>query len=358
MRAISFLRSFILLLSTSLLLTAQTDTSSISNAAVSARFSKNVELIGYVIHLGDPADNDPEHPISKIMNSAPEDREIPALYKIFELGADVPYDIMIGILHSMPEFPLPADYTLPETLLMSFGLETEAEQTKIRTLVDYAVEFHKASHFEQLWNDLAPYRKETLAGLQQNLPSTALMVGLEAFYQQGYDRYEVIPSLMIWSGPGWGLKTMDGETEVATFVLGPLEKNYDFSDKARFLNLAIHEFGHSFVNHVVLETAGTQIQETEHLFAPLQEAMAKQGYLNWETCVIEHFVRAGEVLVPESMGDHSASESLLSNYSEERQFVYLSYIVDKLRSYRYEEGLAYPEAVRRTMVDLSEDYQK
>lgn len=239
--------------------------------------------------------------------------------------------------------------------MTSFGVNTEEEQAKIRTLVGYAIEFYKASHFEQLWNDLAPYRQETLAGLQQNLPTTALMTGLEAFYQQGYEGYQVVPSLTIWSGPGWGIKTMDEETVVATFILGPLEKNFDFSDKARFLNLAIHEFGHSFVNHVVLETVSTQIQETEHLFAPLREAMAQQGYLNWETCVIEHFVRAGEVLVPESMGDDSASEALLRDYTEQRQFAYLPFIVDKLRDYRYDQGLSYEEAVRKTMIDLAAD---
>lgn len=108
MQAISSFSSILLLLASFFLLQAQAVSPSISNEAVSAEFSKNVELIGYVIHLGDPADNDPDHPITKIMNSALEDREIPALFKIFELGADVPYDKMIGILHSILAFPLPA----------------------------------------------------------------------------------------------------------------------------------------------------------------------------------------------------------------------------------------------------------
>ena len=49
---------------------------------VTISFNKNVELMGYIIHLGDPDDIDPEHPISKELNRYPEDKSNPILLEI------------------------------------------------------------------------------------------------------------------------------------------------------------------------------------------------------------------------------------------------------------------------------------
>ena len=39
---------------------------------VEIRFMKNIEFFGYLIELGDPSDNDPNHPISKYIHQYPE----------------------------------------------------------------------------------------------------------------------------------------------------------------------------------------------------------------------------------------------------------------------------------------------
>ena len=177
---------------------------------------------------------------------------------------------------------------------------------------------------------------------------------MEKFYEHEFSSYQIVPSLTIWSGPGWGFKSAN--EQIATFVLGPLEKNYDYSDKERFQNLAIHEFGHSFVNDVVLENASDIIEETQNLFLPIKESMIPQGYSNWETCVNEHFVRAGEIIVPELMGDSSISTDLLQDYTEKRKFTYLSFIVDKMKYYRIQKNYSFKESVRKALIDVQKNF--
>ena len=321
-------------------------------ATVGIQFSKNVELFGYLIHLAEPEGNDPEHPISQILAQGAEDINIPAVSGIYELGGSLPYSFFVELLYTLPEFPLPERYTFPSALLQKYGMDSAEEVASMKELVKQLQLFYEASHFEQIWTDMEPHRTSTLALLRRNQPSGELFTEIEQFYQQSFSAYQIVPSLTVWSGPGWGPTIQRGEEQVATFILGPLAPNYDYSEGARFENLAIHEFGHSFVNHIVLSVGTEEIAATQELFEPLREAMFPQGYENWETCVIEHFVRAGEVLIPETMGDTTASQALLQDYTEQRSFVYLPFIINQLRTYRLEQNLSYEEAVKKTLIDL------
>jgi hypothetical protein len=125
-----------------------------------------------------------------------------------------------------------------------------------------------------------------------------------------------------------------------------------FTADAQFSKyLFIHEFGHSFVNRTVLQH-NAQLEKTKELFLPVKEAMIPQGYQDWQTCMIEHFVRAGEIIVLDQLGDHTQSEELLNNYRDNRKFIYLDFTVDKLKEYRLEKKLYYQESVRATLSDL------
>ncbi|MEL6655505.1 MAG: DUF4932 domain-containing protein [Bacteroidota bacterium] len=354
MKTIHLLTAIMLFFATACTSNRQVQNAGKTDATAKIHFNKNVEFFGYVIQLAEPEAHDPNHPITPILAQGANDINIPALQKIYETGGHLPYDTFVKLFYTLPELPLPENYTISSEVLKSYGMTTEEELETMNALLGYANQFYQSSQFEKIWAALEPHRQSTLELLEDNLPSTALLRQLEGFYQQGFTGYEVVPSLTIWSGPGWGFQTLEREGKVANFVLGPLEPDFNYTDGARFENLAIHEFGHSFVNHVVLGTVGEQITQTEALFEPVREAMAPQGYQNWETCVIEHFVRAGEVLIPELMGNTTASQVALTRHAESRSFIYLPFIVDQLRAYRVKQDLPYEQAVRRTMDDLRE----
>ncbi|MBC2838347.1 DUF4932 domain-containing protein [Robiginitalea sp. SC105] len=320
---------------------------------VEVRFVKNIEFFGYIIELGNPGDNDPDHPVSVAINQYPENRNNETLFEIFSLAGDMQYSSIINLMYHLPEFPLDPGYQLPIQRAMDLGFGSAEEIKAIRTLVNKVNSFYLESQFESIWTSLEPYRAATSGQLEELKPGGTFMEAMESYYGSTFDRYEIVPSLTLWPGGGWAVSS-EGSGK-ATFILGPIRENYIFRD-AGFQTLALHEFGHSFVNHVVLRY-GVQLQKTAELFNLVREDMVPQGYSNWKTCMIEHFVRAGEVLVMEQLGDTDRSSELLEDYRDNRKFLYLPFIVEKLRAYRLEGKHSYPEAVRATLSDLESEWQ-
>jgi hypothetical protein len=187
-------------------------------------------------------------------------------------------------------------------------------------------------------------------------PENKWIEALEDFYEQQFLEYKIVPSLTFWSGPGFGFSKSEERGAKAYFVLGPFTDDFRFDAEDRLKTLAIHEFGHSFVNHLLEVACSDLIDETRLLFDPISEAMGPQGYNEWNTCVNEHFVRAGEVLIPELMGNMSMSKSALKWNVEGREFIYLPFIVDRLRTYRVLKDLSYERSVIETMKDLKMEF--
>ena len=339
------------------LLSVSTATTSIGQTPekVEILFSKNIELMGYIIHLGDPDDLDPQHPITQILNSQPTDRELPSLMKIFELAGDLDYSTITSIMYNLPQFPLPDRLPVSQILTDLFGYESEEKLQHLNLLIMEVNKFVKNSQFETIWSQLAPHRTKTIKTLEHNQPPASFYPVMEQYYQQQFKSYKLVPSLTIWSGPGWGFRTERGT--VANFVMGPIDKNFDYSNKTKLQNLAIHEFGHCFVNHVLDANTTNLIQATEALYPPLQESMTRQGYSNWSACITEHFVRSGEVIVATLLEDHDSAASLMDDYTNNRSFVHLPFIVKRMKKYRLKKDYALSKAFQLTMRDLKKSSQ-
>lgn len=317
--------------------------------SIDIQFNKNIELLGYIIEMGEPSENDPNHPISIAIHQFPEDKNNPALTKLFELGETIDYSTLVQLMYRLPEFPHEEGMEYSSEILSS----TAYDLLLIRSIIEQVNQFSKSAHFEEVWKNLDSARSATLQQLDEHKPSQKLIGELEHFYGQSYSQYEIVPSLTLWSGPGFGIRSQ--EENKATFVLGPLEKDYDFTSDL-FTSLTIHEFGHSFVNHIVEENNDI-ISKTSELFEEIEASIRQQGYSNWSTCVIEHFVRAGEVIIPELMGDNATSQSNLQYHVIEKDFIYLEYLVDRLKEYRLDQKLSYSEAVSRTLKDFQNHFQ-
>lgn len=317
---------------------------------IDIQFNKNIEMLGYIIEMSDPSENDPSHPISIEINKFPEDIENPLLSELFKLGESIDYSTIVHLMYRLPEFPHDDGVKYSEEIIGNTGYDP----TIIQSIIEKVNQFSKSAHFDEVWDNLEEQRAATLEILDALKPSKELMNELERFYGQSFAQYEIVPSLTLWSGPGFGIRTK--EEDKATFVLGPLEENYDFASDL-FNSLTIHEFGHSFVNHIVVENR-KPINETSELFLEMEQSMRLQGYSNWTTCVIEHFVRAGEVIIPEIMGDYTSSQANLQHYIQDKDFIYLDYLVDRLKEYRLNKKLSYSVAVSKTMMDFQNEFQQ
>lgn len=319
-----------------------------SQQKVSINFNKNIELYGYIIELVDPADNDPNHRISKIIHQYPEDAQLESLGKLLEIAGNINYSTLTHLMYYLPKLPLTESFTFSDKIFKVLGYNSEQEKLKINALVNHLNSFYKTSNFEKVWNNLSQERKKVLQLLNKNSPSEKLFLKMERFYHKEFKSYQIVPSLTLWPA-GFGVN--DFLKNQANFIFGPLKKNYEFNHKQDYLNLTIHEFGHSFVNEVVLENT-ISIKETKNLFIPIKDNMTKQGYSDWTTCLIEHFVRAGEVIINEKLGNSAESASLLKKYIQDKKYIYLSFIVNKLKKYRIDEQLTYKTAVSKTINDL------
>ncbi|OIQ36864.1 MAG: hypothetical protein BM563_09885 [Bacteroidetes bacterium MedPE-SWsnd-G1] len=329
-----------------LILTAQVFS---QKSTISIETNKNLEFLGYIIEQGDPMGNDKNHPISAIINTYPENKNNETLFKLFDLASDLDYSTLTHLMYFLPELPLDKNFRISNELASNLGFKSKSEQKKLNEIVIELNNFFDESNFEIIWKELSPYRKDITSFLQINRPESMVFEYMETFYQYKYKYYRILPIMTLWPA-GFGIR--DVELNSAIFVMGPLNINYDFNDEDSFNNLTIHEFGHSFVNHVVLKNK-KQLQETKHLFVPIKESMIKQGYSNWNTCMIEHFVRAGEVIIRRLMGDNKQGEELLNEYAKNRNFVYLKNIVDHLSYYHLKKKYSYDVAVKLTLDNLS-----
>ena len=321
----------------------------VSAQDVDIRFNRNIELLGYMLEMGDPSENEPSHQIAIKINEFPEDKRNPALQKAFKIGENIDYSTLVSLMYHLPEFPHDDDFDYSEDMIIN----TTYDPKLIRSVIDHTNQFFKTAHFNEVWVSLEKERAATLELLNQRKPSKELMSEVERFYSQSYAQYEIVPSLTLWSGPGFGIRSK--QENKATFVLGPLAKNYDFTSD-HFISLAIHEFGHTFVNHVVEEN-GRIISKTSQLFDKVEASMRTQGYSDWISCIIEHFVRAGEVIIPEIMGDTATSRANLNYHMKEKDFIYLEFIVDRLKEYRLSKNLPYSVAVKNTLKDFLNKFQ-
>jgi len=145
-----------------------------------------------------------------------------------------------------------------------------------------------------------------------------------------------------WHGNGPKILTDKGTiANMISSAYLPLKKqpNIDDYEEFGFNNpktikfLITHEFGHSFVNHT-LDSYTNEINKYNDLFySGLNEKMNPQGYSNWTICIIEHFVRLGEIRIAEINGEKDRADELRKMHINEFSFVLIPYFEKKIIEY-------------------------
>ncbi|MDO1501723.1 DUF4932 domain-containing protein [Winogradskyella maritima] len=222
--------------------------------------------------------------------------------------------------------------------------------------------FAKEIDLEDYLTDSKVYYESAIQEIADGLLDNNFIVSMEKFYGESFDQYVLVPSLTIPKGMGFGIKILRDTNTSVFSVFGALgiqdfddEDNLEmgFAYEKELMELSIHEFGHSFVNPVVAQLPDSLFTSTEHLFEPLRKKMEAQGYNTWKSCVYEHFVRAGEILIAEKLGNLDAAERLRLDYLERRKFNHIPLIIKELKVYDSGVYSSYCETVERAMIALS-----
>lgn len=267
---------------------------------------------------------------------------------IRQRGVDYPVQL-IQYFSDLPDMELEGAVNKPDEFFRDI-VETEAHQ---QWLEDFRTAFSSFYHQAGVAAFLANHRKyyeQARRDLARHLPPQALTIAMESFYGQQRAGYVLNPSPVLF--PTWGFGSQHeaegGLTVYNTF--GPQRTvkrlwsdiRWDFNHEQKVYNLAVHEFGHSFVNPITQQPVNRElIERTAHLLDPIAEQMAQQGYQSWWTCLTEHLVRLGEIRIAEATGERSTAQDLREYHIGQKHFIYLPQLEEKILEYE-NNRLKYP----------------
>jgi hypothetical protein len=370
--------AFILLfVSFSLVGFSQTPVRDAAQSKMSVAFEPNVELLGLVYFLGyEGAQSETDGYSAKNLKRYAYGIDLYKRYKLFaasrNLAVAIKYaeniwlDYFINLIVQTGDFPnarLHDQIKIDDYRRFSpTGKPDEARKNASEFLNALNALFIEVGFDSYLINSKRLYARAT-EQVQSGLPGDDFLLAMEAFYQGEFDSYRLVPSLTIPAGMGFGISYMVNGTKRALHVFGTFAPptwldstliDMGFGDKKHLLELSTHEFGHSFVNPAIDRLPVDAITETAKLFTPIVDAMANQGYIHWKSCLYEHFVRAGEVVITQNMGRDTDAERLRRYYIEGRKFIYLDVVLEELGKYQSSQTGTYDQAVRDTIARLFE----
>jgi hypothetical protein len=107
-----------------------------------------------------------------------------------------------------------------------------------------------------------------------------------------------------------------------------------------FLPTIIHEFNHSFINHLVRAREKQFLPSGEKVYQPVADKMAKLAYGNWKTAIIESIVRAAVVRYLFDRGEFEKASAELVN-ERNKGFLWIDELFVLLGTYE-NNRTAYP----------------
>ncbi len=196
-------------------------------------------------------------------------------------------------------------------------------------------DFALKTDFTNFYSSHRPFYDSIIAIAEDTIGTQNYVAMLEDYYgmsQHGY--HIVLAPLMHQGGFGPRVSLPDGSYDVYN-ITGPNAVDESglpvFSNAENFRHIAMHEFGHSFVNPLADHHHDLVIQY-DTLFEPIREAMEAHYYRNWVTCVNEHIVRAVTTRMAYINSGDKMGDKVMQN-EVDRGFVYIGALTDKLKEY-------------------------
>lgn len=209
--------------------------------------------------------------------------------------------------------------------------------------------FYKETNFESYFKENDSVYERAMKDIKSVLPSGNFIPAMEKFYRQRFDGYGLLPSLTIPAGMAFGVSY---KKNGKTYILNCFGQFGGFANEQHIRELSVHEFGHSFTNPVLNKMPKELFSKTASLYDTVKIAMENQGYNNWMSCMYEHFVRAGEVVIAKNLGYFENAERLKNSYINDRKFIYLPIIIKELELYNKNKKISYEDVIRNVMEKL------
>ncbi|SKB80440.1 DUF4932 domain-containing protein [Dyadobacter psychrophilus] len=345
------------------------------------KINKNVELLGFVYFLGyEGGQSETAGYSSRTKARYAYGLDVYKQYKshagskhlavAIGFAQNIWLDYFLNLLVQLDEFPhakLDNDIALAYYRRFSPKGDSTEARANASAFIDAMNGLYREVDFELYMQQNACKYENAKSQVTAGLPDSRFVPAMESFYQGHLDSYNLLPSLMIPAGMGFGVKYKAGEKTHAFHIFGSFappvyhvdsQLNMGFDNKKHLLELSTHEFGHSFVNSAIDRLPAEMITATESLYEPISQAMSDQAYTTWKSCLYEHFVRAGEIVIAQNLGNMADAMALKEHYIANRKFIYLPELLKELESYNASKNGSYMQAVERAMERLREKTSK
>jgi len=225
------------------------------------------------------------------------------------------------------------------------------EVDSILTKFDTSIKkFYKEAEVEKFLNKNKGIYNTITSEIKSNLPENLLLI-MEKYFKSFKNNYTIIPSISIPVNWNFGTDLKSNKIITYNYITGPYHDlkfkfnnlseisdtdSLGFGDKKAILDLAIHEFGHSFIRFIDKEKNKKLIKSLSYLNSEtLQKNFEKIGEgTEWNSIFEEHLVRANEIMIWREMDKTKiADEKLEYEYSIEGMS-YIKDFVNSLEKYR------------------------
>ncbi len=201
--------------------------------------------------------------------------------------------------------------------------------------IDLLNQFYLDSKFESFFNDHQPFYGQVLSQYNENVMKYFDESWFSKFYgTEPREKYSVIIGCANGSASYGPSRMVNGQKEVFA-IIGYFVYNGELMFNKGYSATLIHEFNHSFVNHLLyksgnyeaLKEAGTE------LFQLCGWSMMNQAYSGWGTVINESIVRAAVICYMLDKGYSKDEIKAELQHQMQRNFHWIPELVILLRKY-------------------------
>ena len=325
---------------------------------IQIEINKNIETIGIILNLSDLGDyilgkyHGNDYSLVKLYRKEfDEFKSHPAVLKVNELGK---LDLLqFGYYYyglsftELPEFKLL--YPRFDEFYSSDELTKEQIEKELQEFDKLVKDFYLDAQIETFLSRNKTFYDKVIAETKKTIPNN-IIATMENFFGEFEDKYAICPSPTIFTSFNFGPSIVSKNHKLSYYLLGPAydlkpnRKHFNeistkdslgFNDKEYVRELAIHEFGHSFVRFIDKKNNKNLIEQLSYLNTnKLKENLEKIGEgTKWSTGFEEHLVRATEIMVWRKLGEQKIADEKLKYEREVEGLLYINQFVNSLEKY-------------------------
>ncbi|MFX0183412.1 MAG: DUF4932 domain-containing protein [Candidatus Hodarchaeota archaeon] len=233
------------------------------------------------------------------------------------------------ILHFGPPPNLVQKFNYSEYVLMTGGGKEELDSF-VKELRNFTVE----TTFIDFFTQHQSFYEEISTPFSEGQNWSDIATTLETFFGIEKTSYSIILAPFMFPGGGIGAIIEDGtDTHLFSIILtGTIQDDLpQYGDPLYNRYLALHEFGHGFVNPIV-EDHYDEFDQYLKLYWPVYSNMTKMKYTSWKTMLREILIRAFSAWVYAGEFGEDKASNILDN-EEQRGFYFIRQIYDAYSEY-------------------------